>query len=126
LDLKMGVEDVFASAAAAVALLLEGMLVITTAIGALTAVVKIVISVGRPDFLERRRKAWIDFASWLLLALEFALAADIVRTAIAPSWNELGQLGVIAVIRTFLGFFLERDVSGMREAKSTGEKIEGE
>jgi uncharacterized membrane protein len=119
-------EGFFVSAAATVALLLEAMLVVTTAIGALTAIVKVVTSVGRPDFLERRRKAWIDFAAWLLLALEFALAADIVRTAIAPTWNEVGQLGVIAVIRTFLGFFLERDIGDMREAKTTGEKIESE
>jgi len=47
---------------------------------------------------------------WLLLALEFTLAADIVRSAIAPSWEEIGQLAAIAVIRTFLSFFLERDI----------------
>jgi uncharacterized membrane protein len=119
-------EELFGSVATAVALLLEVMLVLTTAVGALTTTVKVVTSVGQADFLERRRKAWIDFASWLLLALEFALAADIVRTAIAPTWDEVGQLGVIAVIRTFLGFFLERDVGEMREAKNTGERVESE
>jgi uncharacterized membrane protein len=49
-------------------------------------------------------------AVWLLLGLEFALAADIVRTAISPTWVDIGQLGAIAVIRTFLNFFLERDL----------------
>jgi uncharacterized membrane protein len=47
---------------------------------------------------------------WLLLGLEFELAADIVRTAIAPSWTDIGQLGAIAAIRTFLNFFLEEDI----------------
>ena len=36
---------------------------------------------------------------WLLLALEFELAADIIRSAIAPTWQDIGQLGAIAVIR---------------------------
>jgi hypothetical protein len=42
--------------------------------------------------------------------LEFALGADIVRTAIAPTWDDIGQLAAIAAIRTFLNFFLERDL----------------
>ena len=49
-------------------------------------------------------------ARWLLLGLEFMLAADIVRTAISPTWSELGQLALIAVVRTFLNYFLERDL----------------
>jgi uncharacterized membrane protein len=44
---------------------------------------------------------WLGFGGWLLLGLEFELAAGIVRTAIAPTWTEIGQLGAIAVIRTF-------------------------
>jgi uncharacterized membrane protein len=57
-----------------------------------------------------RRRAWLGFARWLILGLEFMLAADIVRTVIAPTWVEIGQLAAIAVIRTFLNFFLERDL----------------
>jgi hypothetical protein len=41
----------------------------------------------------------------------FQLAADIIETSIAPSWQEVGQLGAITVIRTFLNFFLERDLA---------------
>ena len=47
---------------------------------------------------------------WLLLALEFELAADIVRSVLSPTWQEIGELGAIAVIRTFLNFFLEKDL----------------
>ncbi len=57
-----------------------------------------------------RRGAWLSLARWLLLGLEFMLAADIVRTVVAPTWTEIGQLAAIAVIRTFLNFFLERDL----------------
>ena len=46
---------------------------------------------------------------WLALGLKFALAADILRTAIAPSWRDIGQLAAIAILRTALNFFLERE-----------------
>jgi uncharacterized membrane protein len=41
------------------------------------------------------------------------LAADIVRSAISPSWEQIGQLAAIAAIRTFLSYFLERDLKEM-------------
>ena len=47
---------------------------------------------------------------WLSLALEFELAADILRTAIAPSWDEIGKLAAIVVLRTLLNYFLEREI----------------
>ena len=59
-------------------------------------------------------------ARWLLLGLEFMLAADIVRSAIAPDWNDIGQLAAIAVIRTFLNYFLERDLADMEERQAAG------
>jgi uncharacterized membrane protein len=57
----------------------------------------------------QRKDVWLRFAVWLLLGLEFELASDIIRTAISPSWTDLGQLAAIAVIRTFLNYFLEKD-----------------
>lgn len=57
-----------------------------------------------------RKETWGRFGVWLLLGLEFELGADIVRTAISPTWNEIGQLGAIAGIRTFLNYFLEKDI----------------
>ncbi len=52
----------------------------------------------------------LSFGSWLSLALEFQLAADIVATTTAPSPQNLIQLGAVAVIRTFLNVFLAREV----------------
>ena len=48
---------------------------------------------------------------YLALALEFQLGADILSTAIAPSWEQIGKLGAIAVIRTALNYFLMREMS---------------
>ncbi|GCE46266.1 putative membrane protein [Thermosporothrix hazakensis] len=47
---------------------------------------------------------------WLALALEFELGADILRTAIAPTWTEVGQLAAIAAIRTLLNYFLQQEI----------------
>lgn len=46
----------------------------------------------------------------LALALEFELGADILKTAVAPEWRDIGLLAAIAVLRTALNFFLEREL----------------
>ncbi len=56
----------------------------------------------------------LRLARWLVLALEFALAADILRTAIAPGWEEIGKLAAIAALRTVLNFFLQREMEQAR------------
>jgi uncharacterized membrane protein len=58
----------------------------------------------------------LTLARYLALALEFQLGADILSTAVAPSWTEIGKLGAIAVIRTALNFFLSRE---MQEERGT-------
>jgi uncharacterized membrane protein len=57
----------------------------------------------------------LKFGQTLALSLEFQLAADIVATAVSPTWEELGKLGVIAGIRTFLNYFLQREVQELQE-----------
>ncbi len=52
----------------------------------------------------------LRLGAWWALALEFQLGADILSTTIAPSFAELGRLGAIAVIRTFLNYFLNREL----------------
>ncbi len=52
----------------------------------------------------------IKLGSYLVLALEFFIAADIVRTIITPTWESVGILGVIVLIRTILSYFLTKDL----------------
>lgn len=52
----------------------------------------------------------LAFGSWLALALEFQLGADILATTVAPSNQDLIRLGLIAVIRTFLNYFLGKEM----------------
>ncbi len=56
--------------------------------------------------------ARLALARYLALALEFQLGADVLSTAIAPSWDQIGKLGAIAVIRTALNYFLRREMHG--------------
>lgn len=54
---------------------------------------------------------WVRFARWLVAALTFQLAADIIESALTPTWEDIGRLAAIAVIRTFLNYFLGHDLA---------------
>ena len=70
-------------------------------------------------FSPRSGPAWRDvglrYAHWLIAGLTFQLAADIIETAITTSWDAVGRLATVAVIRTFLNYFLERDLAELRD-----------
>src|SRR5262245_6648790 len=63
---------------------------------------------------HERRDVWLRYARWLVAALTFQLAADIIETSITENWESVGRIGVIAVIRTMLNYFLERDLAETR------------
>jgi len=52
----------------------------------------------------------IKLGSYLVLGLEFFIAGDIVKTISTPTWQSLGMLGAIVVIRTILSYFLTKDL----------------
>lgn len=102
------------------ALLMEIVVVILVLLGGIRAVVDLAGAMTHPGMSSSKaRFIWVRFATAILLALEFALGADIIRTAVAPTWDDIGQLASIAAIRTGLGFFLGRDI----EVFSEGEKV---
>ena len=65
---------------------------------------------GDHDTHDVKEEIRLKLGRWLALSLEFALAADILRTAVAPTWDEIGKLAAIAVLRTALNFFLQREI----------------
>ena len=95
--------------------------VLIIAAGIVVASVKVLQTVRRPD-LKHYNQARLTFSRYLVLGLEFQLAADIVRTAVKPSWTDLGVLATVAAIRTFLNFFLQRE---MKEEEREVEKANG-
>jgi uncharacterized membrane protein len=64
----------------------------------------------RDPHLTSQEDVRLELGRWLALALEFELAADVLRTAVAPTWNEIGQLAAIIVLRTALNFFLRLEI----------------
>jgi uncharacterized membrane protein len=63
---------------------------------------------------HERRDVWLRYARWLVAGLTFQLAADVIETSITTSWDAVGRLAAVAVIRTFLNYFLERDLEETR------------
>jgi len=57
----------------------------------------------------------VRYGRWLVAGLTFQLAADVLETAITTSWDEVARLAAIAAIRTFLNYFLERDLGEIRQ-----------
>src|SRR4051812_26132703 len=91
-----------------IGLALESAGAVIIVIGALIAMLESARAIARhhgPDF----RKARLSLSSFLALALEFQLAADILETSISPDWQTVGHLAAIAAIRTALNYFLDRD-----------------
>ena len=113
---EVGIETAVVDAVLWLKLGIEGTGALVIAIGVAAAATQFVRSLaaspGR-DFSNIR----LTLARYLALALEFALGADILATAVAPSWDQIGKLGAIAVIRTALNYFLTREMHEQKPAK---------
>lgn len=100
-----------------VGLAVEAVAILMIAIGSVEAIVgvlRVMLAPGASD--HQKRGVWMRYARWLVAGLTFQLAGDIVHTAIAPTWDDIGRLAAIAVVRTFLTYFLDRDVEKLQEA----------
>jgi uncharacterized membrane protein len=141
-----GTTGLFERAESAVSALVSwlqlGIEVLGAAIIALGVVVAVVtfarVALAR-QHAEADPRVRLILARYLALALELQLAADILATAIAPSWDAIGRLGAVAVIRTGLNYFLNKEMeneaalvapiapvgssaAGEREAPGTSER----
>src|SRR5262245_52683708 len=111
-------EELLIQFAQGAAMFSEAAAVIVVTFGSLEAFLKLLrLGVTRGAPLGARKAVWRRFGVWLLLGLEFELAADIIASVVSPSWQDIGELGAIAVIRTFLNYFLERDLESTEAAK---------
>ncbi|MBT2439705.1 DUF1622 domain-containing protein [Streptomyces sp. ISL-36] len=82
-------------------------------IGAIWAFIQFVRAGGRGRVAGFNRIR-LSLGRFLVLGLEFQLAGDVLRTAVAPSFTEIGQLAAIAAIRTALNYFLGREIAQER------------
>ncbi len=117
---------VFSQAEAGVLSVVQWLKLGVETIGALIIALGIVLAAGLflKALLARRTADFtairLTLARYLALALEFQLGADILSTAIAPSWDQIGKLGAVAVIRTALNFFLSKEMR--EEQRDTAEQ----
>ena len=112
------IEETFREIAGGVALALEAMVVLIIAAAAVKAFFRVAPLLFNDGLLvEQRHDVWMRFATAIILALEFTLAADLIRSAISPSWDAIGKLGAIAVIRIGLSYFLGKDIESAAEGR---------
>lgn len=100
------------------ALAAEGIAVVLIAFAVVLAAWRTLKSAGARGAAHPWTDVRLDLGRSLALALEFLLAADIVRTAVAPTWNDISKLAAIAVIRTGLNYFLQRDIEDTRKSEN--------
>jgi uncharacterized membrane protein len=105
------IEGTLHTAAQFASLAIGTVAVLVVAWGAIEAAIGCISLIVRGQTGHGARKVvWRKFGVWLLLGLEFELASDIIDTVISPDWMDIAKLGAIAVIRTFLNYFLEKDL----------------
>jgi len=97
------------NAAAAVVDVCTGVVVALGVLAALAQTLRYGVS-RRLALEQATRRTRLSLARWLALALELALAADILRSVFAPTWDDIGKLAAIAALRTVLNYFLEKEI----------------
>ncbi len=102
---QLGVEETIINLVQWLKLFLETIGALVIGLGVGMACYYLVIRLVKPQ-TTNYNKIRLVLARYLALALEFQLGADILSTAIAPSWDQIGKLGAITIIRTTLNYFL--------------------
>lgn len=96
-------------------LIIEALGASVIGIGILVALYVVIHSLRSPQ-QRSYNEIRLTFARFLAIALEFQVAADILSTAVAPSWDQIGKLAAIATIRTALNYFLTQEIREERAA----------
>lgn len=100
-------------------LIIDTMALVMIVFGTIEAFVSGFVLLVRSRMGHERRDVWLRYARWLVAGLTFQLAADIIETSITTNWDAVARVGAIAVIRTFLNYFLERDLEDVRARQLT-------
>ena len=95
--------------------IIDALALVIIVVGTIEAFIRGLGLLFSPPSGPAQRDVELRYARWLIAGLTFQLAADIIETAITTNWDAVGRLAAVAVIRTFLNYFLERDLSDLRE-----------
>ena len=88
-----------------------GLIIAVAVVQAMIRTVPLFVRARIDTHHEAQEEVRLRLGRWLALALEFELGADILRTAVAPTWSEIGELAAIAAVRTALNYFLQREIN---------------
>ena len=120
--LVLGVEGLLWQVVALLEIFLEIIAILIIASAVLIALQRLLKRLSRVRNHETWESIRLELALALALSLEFLLAADIVATAVSPSWDAIGKLGAVTAIRTFLNFFLQKEVQELESKTQQTEK----
>lgn len=104
-------EKIVRSFALHLSLVVEALAIIVIGLGLIQLFLRFVPTLFSKDHHLNTATLRVKFGSSLTLSLELLLAADILRTAVAPTWDDIGKLAAIAAIRTVLNYFLEKELA---------------
>ena len=76
---------------------------------------------SRPLLIQK--EVWLCLGVWMLIGLELGFGADIIRSAVTPTREQLGQFAGIAVIRTFFSYLLGKDIAKIAVTQAAASKI---
>ncbi len=118
-------EEALRSAVGALVRLVEAGGALVIFCGALSGFYRFVVAAVRTRSAASFVPVRLDLGRFLALGLEFQLGSDLLRTAVAPTFKEIGQLAAVAAIRTALNFFLAQEIRVEREeiAKQTQQRL---
>ncbi|MFL5133932.1 MAG: DUF1622 domain-containing protein [Microvirga sp.] len=106
-------------------LVIDAMALVVIVFGTVEAFVTgLRLMIGRSTNGAEKREVWLRYGRALVAGLTFQLAADIIETSITTDWEAVGRIAAIAVIRTFLNYFLERDLTDIRERQTKRRRLE--
>lgn len=94
-----------------VSLVIEAMAVLVIVLGTIDALWRGLRALCLSSDAAEKRAIWLHSSHWLVAGLTFQVASDMVRTAVAPSWDAIGRLAAIAAIRGGLSLLLELEVA---------------
>src|SRR5258705_7003702 len=101
-------------------IVIDALALVVIVIGTIEAFVSAMRAMFSSPTGHERRDVWLRFGRWLIAGLTFQLAADTIETSTTTSSQAVPRLGAIALIRTFLNYFLERDLSEARARQHEG------
>lgn len=110
-------EEIAKSVTALISHTVEIFAAIIIGIAVIKTIVGYLANMGGMRYHTSKETLRVRFGSSVAVSLELLLGADVLSTAVAPSWNDIGKLAAIAVLRTALNYFLEKELKHMQSTR---------